>query len=156
VAGSETPLPAVKKSTSVVKVFGIAFLLCLIIGICLVIASVGPSPNTEPLATATSAPALNDAELLISRCGKPNRDDSTENDNPRPPIVTRIIEYRKAHLKYAFVPGGGSKVGDPPPYKWKSIGVVDTRTNKAIPAAQLRDVLSKQLLCALGQESRYR
>lgn len=66
----------------------------------------------------------NDAERLIARCGHPTKDDSTEHDNPRPPIPSRVIEYAKQRLRFMFIPGDG-RVGDPPPYKWKLIGITD-------------------------------
>jgi hypothetical protein len=66
----------------------------------------------------------NDAELLIALCGQPTKDDSTEYDNPRPIIPSRTIEYEEQRLRFMFVPGNG-KIGDPPPYKWKLIGITD-------------------------------
>jgi hypothetical protein len=69
----------------------------------------------------------NDAELLIARCGTPTSDDSTDYDNPRPPIPSRTIEYKKQKLRFMFIPGGGALVGDPPPYKWQFLGVTDMK-----------------------------
>jgi len=89
-----------------------------------VIGSLGDRNKTaEP--SVSESTATNDAELLLSRCGQPSRDDSTENDNPRPLIPTRTIEYKQKKLRIMFIPGGGSKVGDPPPYHWKLIGITD-------------------------------
>jgi hypothetical protein len=63
----------------------------------------------------------------------------------------RMITYSKAHLTFAYYPGGETKVGDPPPYSWKLLGIKDTRTNLAIKAEQLKDTLSRRLPCALGK-----
>lgn len=103
--------------------------------------------NSDSIGRPVPGNVTNDAELLLYRCGKPDRDESTENDVPRPPIPSRIIEYRKSKLRIAYVPGGNTRVGDPPPYKWKLLGIVDMRTNKAVSAAQLEAVISKRLPC---------
>ncbi len=103
------------------------------------------SSNVTP-----AAPVKNAAELLVDRCGKPDIDDSTAYDNPRPPIPSRLITYKKAHLMFGYIPGGDARIGDPPPYSWTLLGVSDTRTKKAIPAAQMKAVLTSRLPCALG------
>ena len=94
--------------------------------------------------------ARNDAELLIYRCGKPDKDDSTENDRPRPPIPTRLITYKKAHLMFAYYPGGEATIDDPPPYQWKLLGIKDTHTNAALKPEDMKPTLSGRLPCALG------
>jgi hypothetical protein len=81
--------------------------------------------NTDSKGRAVPPNVTNDAELLLARCGQPSRDDTTENDKPRPPIPSRIIEYKKQRLRMMFIPGSGAKVGDPPPYNWKLIGITD-------------------------------
>ena len=69
--------------------------------------------------------------MFIGLYGKPERVDSTEYDVPRPPLVTRIIEYRPENVKIAFAPN--ARVGEPPPYKgWFVIGYIDTASNKKI------------------------
>ncbi len=107
--------------------------------------------HTDSIGRSVPENVTNDAELLLYRCGKPDKDDSTENDNPRPPIPSRIIEYRKPKLRFAYAPGVDTRLGDPPPYKWKMLGIVDLRTNKAVSAAQLESVLSKRLPCSIGR-----
>jgi hypothetical protein len=82
---------------------------------------------TDSKGRPVPAGVTNDAELLIARCGQPTSDDSTAYDNPRPPIPTRIIEYKNQKLRFMFIPGGGSNVGDPPPYKWKFVGTTDMK-----------------------------
>jgi hypothetical protein len=69
----------------------------------------------------------NDAELLIARCGKPSNDNSTATDDPRPPIPSRIIEYKKTRLRFMFIPGGNTHLGDDPPYQWELVGITDER-----------------------------
>ena len=128
-------------------------------------------PNTDSIGRPLPDSVTNDAELLLYRCGTPSKDDSTEYDDPRPQIPSRTIEYRKAHLRFAFLPpaaveailnSGGNRsaldvlqdvrITDPPPYKWKQFGLVDMLTNKAISAGQLKTTLSKRLPCFLGDK----
>ena len=91
---------------------------------------------------AASAPAVDQAAALIRRCGPPNQDISTANNDPRPPIPFRILDYRNAHLKFAFVPGDGARIGDPPPYIWALSGILDTTTNQRITPAQASQRMS--------------
>jgi len=81
--------------------------------------------DSHPTESTTSTPATasDDAALLLSRCGAPSSDDSTAYDDPRPPIPSRIIEFSAKRLRFMFIPSG--KLGDPPPYKWKLIGIAD-------------------------------
>jgi hypothetical protein len=80
---------------------------------------------------SSSTDRSDDYGPIIAKYGKPERDDSTEHDVPRPPIVTRFVEYRPQNVKIAFVPIG--KMGDPPPYLgWKVIGYIETSTNSKI------------------------
>lgn len=128
----------------------ITLVLLLIIG-----RSRGTTTDTVPASThvdsqsqAVPTSVTNDAELLVYRCGKPDEDRSTAYDNPRPPIPTRLIFYRKARLMFAYTPGGGAKLGDPP-YSWKLLGIKDTRTNRVLQAGQLKATLSQRLPCAV-------
>lgn len=103
----------------------------------------GASPVQTPVAEVND-----DASLLISRCGKPDIDDSTVYDNPRPPMMSRMLTYKKARLRFAYIQRDGH-VGDPPPYTWKMIGIVDTRNETAISAPALKATLTKRLPCSL-------
>lgn len=96
-------------------------------------------PPAQTIVHAASVPAtraVNQAQALISRCGPPDQDISTANNDPRPPIPFRVLDYKSAHLRFAFVPGAGAKIGDPPPYIWALSGILDTTTNKRITRAQ--------------------
>jgi len=92
---------------------------------------------TDSTGRPVPAGVTNDAELLIARCGQPSSDDSTAYDNPRPPIPSRTIEYKKEKLRFMFIPGGGATVEDAPPYKWKLVGITDM---KAADPSQARVV----------------
>ncbi len=75
-----------------------------------------------------------DASQLICKYGKPDIDDSTAYDKPRPPIVTRMMTYKKEHVRAAYVPDGVT-MGDPPPYKkWKLFGFQDPKSNAVLSA----------------------
>ena len=99
---------------------GVGLLLVLVMF--LMIASfISSGPKTQ---TPSGIMAIaTDAELLIARCGAPSKDDSTAYDNPRPPIPSRIIEYKSQNVRFMFIPGGDAKFGDAPPYRWKLIGI---------------------------------
>ncbi len=153
--------PATRGMGFVLKVFlGVVGLLVALV---VIGAIVGASDKKKGEATASSGqpssdsthadsgtgPATNDAELLIQRCGTPDSDTSTENDNPRPLVPTRLITYKRARLMFAYAPGGGAKAGSPPPYKWELIGIKDTKTDKAIAEGQLKKTITGRLPCFL-------
>jgi hypothetical protein len=77
-----------------------------------------------------------DVSQVICRYGKPDIDDSTENDRPRPPIVTRMLTYKKEGVRAAYVPE--AKFGTPHPYgKWKLIGFQDPKSNPVLSAEEV-------------------
>lgn len=94
----------------------------------------------EP-ATAPLAP--DEAQALIERCGVPDRDVNSADSDPPPPIPFRVLEYQSSHLQFTFVPGGGAKMGDPPPYRWALSGILDTNTNESLPA----DLAAQRMSC---------
>src|SRR5262249_2873529 len=79
--------------------------------------------------------SMNDAELILTRCGPPDSDKSTENEQPRPMIPTRLIEYRRQGVKLVFAPGRDFYLSAPPPYHWHLLGVRDLHTLRGIPVA---------------------
>jgi hypothetical protein len=120
-------------------------LACCVLALVLV-GVVGMMWNREANRSSTHTDSrAHDAAVLISKCGKPDRDYSkNENLGQTPP--TRVIEYRKAHLKYTFVADGNSSA----PSKWELSGVTDTRTNKAVGTGDLKELLFNRQPCALG------
>ncbi len=110
-----------------------------------VFTSTGRTPQTSAaLANSADGTAPNDADEAVIRCGKPYKDDSTAYDAPRPPLVTRFLEYKikGTHLRFIYVPGNGH-AGDPPPYDWKLQMVANAKTNKLLS----RDQLSRLMPC---------
>lgn len=56
--------------------------------------------------------------------GKPDTDDSTQYDTPRPPMVTRILTYRSKRVRLIYTPD--AQMGAPPPYQdWIFVGATD-------------------------------
>lgn len=100
------------------------------------------SHSTVHAAAISKPRAVNQAKVLIQSCGTPSRDVSTAYNDPRPPIPFREIDYSSQHLQFAFVPGGGAKIGDPPPYRWALSGVVDSTTNQRISLQEAADRMS--------------
>lgn len=90
-------------------------------------------------AAVPEAPAVDQAQALIRSCGVPDRDISTANNDPRPPIPFRLLDYNNQHLRFAFVPGGGAKIGDPPPYRWALSGILDSSTNQRVSLQEAAD-----------------
>lgn len=69
---------------------------------------------------------------IIAKYGKPDRAQSTEDDKPRPPIVTRFLDYTKEKVRFVLV--ADVAIGQPPPYKhWLLFAVTDPTTNKRLP-----------------------
>lgn len=86
------------------------------------------------LAFSQDYPIVNPSEI-IAKYGKPDRTRSTEYDNPRPPFVTRMLEYKKEHVRFTFLPT--ATIGSPPPYKsWYLLGTQDPRDNSVIAAEE--------------------
>ena|SRR5437667_6085317 len=82
----------------------------LVLGTIIRVATVANDTETKPSAAFENTTAQRtDADQLIKNCGPPFKDDSTANDSPRPPIVTRFIEYKAkgTHLRFIYVPGAG-------------------------------------------------
>jgi len=108
----------------------------------------GPNPKlpnsvkTELSAIARSAEDHYGA--ILAAYGKPERDDSTEYDDPRPVAVTRILEYRPQNVKIALVPN--ARLGDPPPYaSWKIVGCIDINTNTKMSIEEATQRLSERI-----------
>ena len=64
-------------------------------------ASVQSSPTAHGDSLGREIPpwVKNDADLLVFRCGEPDKVIDTSHDDPRPLIPSRLITYRKAHLR---------------------------------------------------------
>lgn len=77
-----------------------------------------------------------DLTLFISKYGPPDSEYSSENEVPRPLIVTRWLIYKKESVRAVYHPD--APVGSSPPYeKWKLFGFQNQKTNAVIKPAQV-------------------
>jgi hypothetical protein len=87
------------------------------------------------LLSAKELPTVDPAHI-IAKYGKPDRIKSTEYDKPRPPLVTRMLEYKKENVRFTLL--ANAPMGSPPPYSsWKLIGFQDPRDNSVISAEEV-------------------
>lgn len=94
-------------------------------------------------ASAKDMPDI-DPKAIVAKYGKPDRIQSTEYDKPRPPFVTRMIEYKKENVRFSLLASG--PIGSPPPYKsWKLMGFQDPRDNKVISADEVEKRMAKRV-----------
>jgi hypothetical protein len=83
---------------------------------------------------STSVSALpSTASQVIALYGAPDVDDSTEHDNPPPPMLSRWMDYRRANVRLLFFPSGrGGGLRRPPIDEWTVVGCVDLAAQKKI------------------------
>jgi hypothetical protein len=89
-------------------------------------AAMGPASSNHPLLTAVDG--------FIQAHGRPDVDDTTALDNPRPPIVTRWLIYKRQRVRVTYIQLG--HVGDPPPYEWKFLAFQDAVTDAVIDRSE--------------------
>jgi hypothetical protein len=114
----------------------------LVIGLVAFVALFAPStPRTAPTPSQSNPPStVKEPVGLKRRCGTPDRDTSSQFENSRPPIVTRIVEYRSRGLRIVYL--ADAPMGSPPPYSWKFIGASDIPSNKLISMDELQQRLT--------------
>ena len=69
-------------------------------------------------------------DAIIGSCGKPDVDNSTEYNNPRPSSPTRWLVYKQAHIKITFLAKGDG--GLLPTHKWQLVRMTDSRTKQPL------------------------
>jgi hypothetical protein len=110
-----------RRTSSLVILLRVLFVggVALFVGLFLVaILTSRDSTKTSP------APVGDDAAYFIWKYGPPDLDESTEHEQPRPPMVTRWLTYRNERVRMVYYPD--AKPGSPPPYKgWKLMGALD-------------------------------
>ena len=91
----------------------------------------------------TAQQPYDDLSLFISKFGQPDQIKSSENEKPRPPIVTKQLIYRKEGIRAVYVPS--APVGSPPPCKkWKLLGFQDHHTNEVLEPEEVVRRLQKR------------
>ena len=71
---------------------------------------------------------IDEAQIFISKYGRPDSEDSTEHDVPQPLIVLRWLTYEPEHLRALFTLANDKWEGRF--YKWKLVGFTDPRPSK--------------------------
>jgi len=83
-----------------------------------------------PIHPVDRGPVVNS---IVGKFGEPDRDWSTAYDDPRPPMVTRFLVYKRERVKFLLMPEAG--VSAPPPYKgWRLVGMLDADSGKPLKA----------------------
>jgi hypothetical protein len=110
---------------------GLVFLIVLIASISSQLSKT--APRSGPPQVSEMQPGVHDdLSLFIAKYGPPDRQDGTEYDVPRPPIVTHWIIYDAERVQAIYYPDE-APVGSPPPYShWKLMGFTDPVTNEAV------------------------
>lgn len=65
---------------------------------------------------------------IIAKYGKPDVVKSSENEQPKPFFITRMMEYKKAGVRVTLL----ANDKQPPYVNWKLMGYQDIKTNKVI------------------------
>ena len=65
---------------------------------------------------------------IIAKYGKPDVVKSSENERPKPILITRMMEYKKAGVRVTLL----ANDKQPPYVNWKLMGYQDIKTNKVI------------------------
>lgn len=111
--------------------------------------NLGGATATQRAIATPIAPVLahDDADSLVASCGRPDRDRDTGGFEPAPLIPERVLTYGKAHLNIAYV--DADPKGQDPPYHWTLMGLVDTRTKRAIDLSAFQSTVEQRLHCML-------
>ena len=89
------------------------------------------------------ARSTDDLSLFTSKFGQPDQIKSSEYENPRPPIVTKQLIYKKENVRVVYVPD--APVGSPPPYQgWKLLGFQDQKTNQVLKVEEVARRMEKR------------
>lgn len=122
--------------------------IVLLVGVLALVFGGSNSSNTSgsgSTSSPTPAGVRDDSKNFISIFGEPDHIESSEYDNPRPPIVTKILIYKKQKVQAAFI--ADVSLDTPPPYDaWKLLGFQDERTNQPISNDELQRRMGKRIM----------
>ena len=103
--------------------------------------------KASPPSPPSKAPIIDDnltPTIVIAKYGKPDKNTSSAYEKPRPPIVTRFMEYKKEGVRFVFVPD--APINTPPPYSgWKLIAPQDMKTLKRLPYPEAEQRMTGRL-----------
>jgi hypothetical protein len=125
IVASPLPPASISKRPARGKTIGVALFAAFLL-ILLMMKSCGDTT------TQTETSSTNDATSMIAKCGPADEDYSSENENPRPLLLVRTLEYKSQNIRFVFMPPGDTKVGATPPYRWTLSAVLDTVTNEPL------------------------
>lgn len=119
------------------------FFLLIALGKCVSDSQKGPGKDGRE-APAANQPGKtvefgkgDDYAAWLSICDPPPIENTTANDNPRPPVPTRTLSYPSKGVDLVLVPVAA--IGAPPPYSaWRLIGLKDPANNQPITAREAR------------------
>lgn len=77
----------------------------------------------------------NSPDAFIAKFGKPDVDDNTNDDNPRPLMPTRWLVYRKQNTRVFFIPSDDHKVGERAT-GWQLLHAQEDDASKAILSSE--------------------
>ena len=115
------PIGTARPGPSAMKVVGslaLMFVLISLVAFAIQQLSTAPTPIPATVSTVNGVSIDNEADMLVSRCGPPSKDKSSEYAQPRPLVPTRIIEYRKSRLRFMFKLLGVRQI-------WQLVGITD-------------------------------
>lgn len=82
---------------------------------------------------------------IVAKYGPPDLSTTTEGAIPRPPVVTRFLDYRKEGVRFILVPD--APMGAAPPYAhWLLFAITDPITNKPLLADEVKKRLASRAL----------
>jgi hypothetical protein len=107
-----------------------------------------PDPQQTRFATPNRVDAAirNEADLLIDRCGRPDRITAIGGFEPGPLVPQRVFTYKKAHLRLSYI--DADPMGTPPPFDWMLSAAFDTSTNHAVD----RSTVERRLPCLVDKQ----
>jgi hypothetical protein len=118
----------------------LAIILAGLVALMLFMCSHQTTPSGQGSSSSTSQATPNPTlhagqsvtpEAIAQKYGAPDVIDSTEYDNPRPPMVTSFLVYKHEHVRFALL--ADAPIGAPPPYRqWKLLGAQDPRDKSVL------------------------
>jgi hypothetical protein len=84
-----------------------------------------------------------DPEVVIKKYGVPDQIDTTEFDNPRPPMLSKILVYRKENVQFLFM--SSALRGQASPVKWMLVGASDPRDDSLLEVDEMEERMRGRL-----------
>jgi hypothetical protein len=102
----------------------------------------GEQPQTT-IGSTTACVPYDDLSHFKCRFGRPDVENSTEYERPRPTLITRWIVYNKERVRITYMPN--PEPGELPPYRnWNFFSFQDSETNSPLSAAEVVNRLSSR------------